>query len=102
MTARSAPDFLVHRDGDMVAVAVTDIEPGAAHGAVLASDRDVDAQVRESVPLGHKFALTDIADDAAIIEYGVPIGVALRAISRGSHVHTHNIRSARWQSSIVS
>lgn len=93
----ATPQFLVHRDGDLVAVAVTDIEPGTAHGAVLAGGKEFAADVRDAVPLGHKFALADIADGAPVIEYGVQIGLASARIARGSHVHTHNLRSARWQ-----
>jgi (2R)-sulfolactate sulfo-lyase subunit alpha len=95
------PDFLAHRDGDLVAVAVRDISPGPARGAILASDSDLAADVRDDVPLGHKFALADIAAGAPIIEYGVQVGVAVEAIPAGAYVHTHNMRSARWQNSVA-
>lgn len=100
--ASPAPAFLMHDEGDSVAVAVADIEPGHVYGAVLATDRDVEADVRDPVPLGHKFALVDIADGADVIEYGVRVALASTAITAGSHVHTHNVRSARWQRSVAS
>lgn len=93
--------FLVHARDDHVGVAVTDIEPGRAPGAVLATDHDVEVHVTERVPLGHKVALVDIGAGEDVIEYGVRIGVSSQDISRGSYVHTHNLRSARWQTSIA-
>jgi len=93
------PQFLVHRDGDHVGVAVADLEPGTAEGAVLASDRAISAEVRQPVPLGHKFALTARAAGDEVIEYGVRIGVATSAIGVGDYVHIHNLRSARWPQS---
>jgi len=101
MTDYAAPQFLVHEPGDVVAVAVEEIEPGLARGAVLASDEDFTAEVREHIPLGHKFALSDLAENAPVIEYGVQIGVATSAIAQGAYVHTHNVRSARWQNSVA-
>jgi len=51
------------------------------------------------VPLGHKFALRDIAQGQDVIEYGVRVAGATSAIAAGQHAHVHNLRSARWQSS---
>lgn len=100
--AGSAPGFLVHAEDDHVGVAVTDLEAGPAHGAVLATDGNVDVVVLERVPLGHKFALADIPAGGEVIEYGIRVGVASEHIARGAYVHTHNVRSARWQTSIAS
>src|SRR5690606_33161943 len=61
-TPSREPQFLVHKDGDHVAVTVQDVEPGIAHGFVLESDRSVTVEVKDSVPLGHKIALTDLAE----------------------------------------
>lgn len=93
--------FLMHAEGDHVGVAVTDLAPGAADGAVLATDLDVEVQVTEHIPLGHKVALVNIERGQDVIEYGVRIGVSSRDIQRGSYVHTHNVRSARWQASVA-
>ena len=49
--------------------------------------------LREDIPQGHKFALTDIPADAQVIKYGCPIGIAKENISCGSWIHTHNIRT---------
>jgi (2R)-sulfolactate sulfo-lyase subunit alpha len=34
--------------------------------------------------------------EASVLEYGIPIGKAPTGFAAGAHVHTHNIRSARW------
>ncbi|MBQ2956132.1 MAG: altronate dehydratase [Clostridia bacterium] len=51
-------------------------------------------ETTESVPAGHKFALRDIQEGETIIKYGDPIGTATAFIPEGSHVHTHNVRTA--------
>lgn len=95
------PQFLAHHEGDHVAVAVQDLEPGRAHGCVLSTDESLDIDVVDTVPLGHKIALVDLAEGADVIEYGVRIGITSAPISVGQYVHTHNVRSARWQSSVA-
>lgn len=97
----SEPDFLAHREGDSVAVAVRHLSAGAVEGGYLHGPLSVTVQLRDGVPLGHKLALVDIAKDADIIEYGVRVGIATRDISAGEYVHVHNVRSARWQNSVA-
>ena len=106
MAQAGPPDFLAHHEGDVVAVAVRDLGPGAAEGAFLrgpasAPGKFVTVELREAVPLGHKLALADIAEGQDIIEYGHRVGVATRDIARGAYVHVHNVRSARWQTSVA-
>jgi len=91
--------FLVHNEGDHVAVAVRDIEPGPARAVHMDSDREIGLEVREPIPLGHKVALEDLSEGVPVLEYKVRVGLARRAISAGELVHTHNLRSARWQRS---
>ncbi|MGL4440731.1 MAG: UxaA family hydrolase [Bosea sp. (in: a-proteobacteria)] len=43
--------------------------------------------------IGHKLARIAIKSGDKIIKYGAPIGVAIRAIAVGEHVHVHNVRS---------
>jgi (2R)-sulfolactate sulfo-lyase subunit alpha len=89
------PGFLVHRDGDLVGVAVRDLDPGPAEGGYLSGPASVSVRLTGAVPLGHKLALADIAAGQEIIEYGQPVGIATRDIRQGDHVHVHNVRSAR-------
>ncbi len=46
-------------------------------------------------------ALRDVARGDRVIEYGLPIGIASVDIARGDYVHTHNLRSAKWQTSVA-
>jgi altronate dehydratase len=46
-----------------------------------------------NIPMGHKFALKDVGEGEAIIKYGEPIGQSTVKISRGEHVHVHNVIS---------
>lgn len=93
------PDFLVHNEGDDVAVAVTDVEPGPARVRYLDSGRQVGVEVTERIPLGHKVALVDLAAETDVREYGVRVARTRSAIQRGSLAHVHNLRSARWEAS---
>ncbi|MEE0897791.1 MAG: altronate dehydratase family protein [Acutalibacteraceae bacterium] len=45
------------------------------------------------IPAGHKVALCDIKKDEPIIKYGFPIGKAKCNISKGEHIHCHNLYS---------
>ena len=89
--------FLVHKRGDHVGVAVDDIEPGRTIvGVFMDDDSTVEVEARDSVPLGHKIAIAAIAPDEPVLEYGIPIGRSPAGFAPGQHVHTHNLRSARW------
>jgi len=92
----TAPHFLVHNEGDHVAVAVQDVEPGRRRAVFLDSDREVEIDVVEAVPLGHKVALAELGEGVPVIEYEVPIGMTRRPVTSGQLVHVHNLRSARW------
>jgi len=96
------PGFLAHREGDSVAVAVVDLPAGPADGGYLHGSGSLKVELVEPVPLGHKFALRDIEAGADVVEYGARVAIATKGIRKGEHVHVHNVRSARWQHSIVS
>lgn len=81
-------DILKITPSDNVAVALRSLAPGEkveAEGETLT--------VTSPVPAGHKIALCDLAPGERVIKYGFPIGSATQAILRGSHVHTHNLRT---------
>ena len=73
---------------DPVGLARSDLEPGleleAGEGGL---------HLREAIPRGHKLALVDIPLGSEVRKYGQPIGVAVRDIAAGEHVHEHNLRS---------
>ena len=88
--AEAAARVVVLDDGDSVAVAAGPLRAGAV---VQAAGRDV--TLVDDVPFGHKVALVPIAEGAQVLKYGEVIGVATQAIPAGSHVHVHNLVSAR-------
>ncbi|HEY1322415.1 MAG TPA: UxaA family hydrolase [Streptosporangiaceae bacterium] len=98
-TASPPPDFLAHDEGDSVAVAMRDLQPGPVEGGYLAGPQSLRLELSEPVPLGHKFALRPLAAGEEVIEYGVPVAVTTAAIEAGQHAHVHNLRSIRWQTS---
>lgn len=75
---------------DNVATAVAAIEPGER---LLLDGHDV--TVREPIPFGHKVAMRSIPQGGDIMKYREVIGRAVADISAGSHVHVHNVVSAR-------
>ncbi|MFO1319164.1 MAG: UxaA family hydrolase [Burkholderiales bacterium] len=74
--------------GDNIAVAVRDLAPGDT-----AEVAGVGIAIRDTVLIGHKFAIRAIARDERIIKYGAPIGRAIQPIAAGEYVHIHNVTS---------
>jgi len=57
--------------------------------------------IQENIPFGHKFAIKDIENGESIIKYGETIGIAVKDISKGAHVHTHNVVSNRGRGDVI-
>ncbi|HEX6465199.1 MAG TPA: UxaA family hydrolase [Vicinamibacterales bacterium] len=87
---------IVISEQDNVATALEALEPGQV---VDHNGRAVN--VRETIPRGHKVALTAIAAGHAVIKYGSSIGTATIDISPGAHVHTHNVSSERGRGDLA-
>ena len=64
-------------------VAIVANDGGLAAGTALPGGM----VLADSVPQGHKVALVDLAADAPVLRYGIPIGYALKPIPAGSWVH---------------
>lgn len=91
------PYFIVHDEKDSVGVAVKEIKAGeTVEGWVMSSDATIAVTAKQDIKIGHKIALGDIAVNAMIIKYNVPIGKVVAPIARGEHVHTHNLKTTRW------
>ena len=75
----------LHADDNVAIVA----NPG---GLPAGSTFDSGVTLRERVPMGHKFALTDIPAGGPILRYGVVIGTALASIPQGSWVAEKLVR----------
>jgi hypothetical protein len=82
------PRLLLLSPGDSVLVLRERIEAGET---VMVEGLAV--TVPEALALGHKIARVDLAEGEQVLKYGAPIGRASRAIAKGDHVHTHNLRS---------
>ncbi|MFV0506458.1 MAG: UxaA family hydrolase [Bacteroidales bacterium] len=50
-----------------------------------------DIILQSDIPVGHKFAISDIQEGANIFKYGYPIGHAVQAICKGDWVNEDNI-----------
>ena len=90
--------FIAHGKNDNVGVAVVDIEKGQQlTGWNMETDETLAASAVQPIPLGHKIALAAVGDGRQVIKYNVPIGNATQDIGVGEHVHTHCLKTARWQ-----
>lgn len=77
--------YIYINEKDNVAVALADLKTGEEYmGVTLTTD----------IPEKHKFALTDIKEGEYVVKYGFPIGVAKENIKKGSHIHSHNLKTA--------
>lgn len=45
----------------------------------------------DTIPFGHKVALCDLKKGENIIKYGYPIGHLTKDVSKGEHIHSHNL-----------
>ena len=89
--------YIVHGNADTVGVMTVDVKKGQTlSGWNMATDKTLRAKAVQDIPLGHKIALLDVAQGLEIVKYDVSIGRASRNIKKGQHVHTQNLRTARW------
>ncbi|MBW4081031.1 UxaA family hydrolase [Paenibacillus sp. S150] len=89
--------FLIHKQGDQVGVATTDIPAGQeAVGIYMDDDSRITLTSLQDIPLGHKISLAPLERGGRVLEYGISIGIAPGGLASGEYVHTHNIKSARW------
>ena len=94
----SIPHLLVHDNQDNVGVVVVEgLTAGTEMLCVVTEDNsDFSLVVNDDVPIGHKVALSDLADGDTAIKYGQDIGRIVQDVAKGSHVHTHNLKTKRW------
>lgn len=77
---------------DHVAVAVRNLEGTVT---VLTGEELSRCALPGAIPMGHKFALSDMPAGTKIRKYGQVIGVLTRAVVAGEHIHIHNLASLR-------
>jgi hypothetical protein len=88
--------ILIHNN-DNVITAIESLRSGSV--ARYQKDREImEIVVTDEIPKFHKIALFDIKESAPVYKYGQLIGEAIKVISKGSHVHDHNIESPKRKS----
>jgi altronate dehydratase small subunit len=83
---------IVIHERDNVATALESLHAGV-NISVDVHGRSEEIQPVSDIPMGHKFALKDLEKGDAVIKYGEPIGQSTTKITRGEHVHVHNVIS---------
>jgi altronate dehydratase small subunit len=79
---------------DQVAVALIDI-PAGGQVTVICQHQAFTVVLKNPIEFGHKFAVKPIQEGEDILKYGEVIGVAVRDIASGEHVHVHNLEGKR-------
>ncbi|WP_102346582.1 UxaA family hydrolase [Bacillus sp. Marseille-P3661] len=79
---------------DKVAIALDYIESGTSL-EVVCQDKTFNVTIKDPIEFGHKFAVVPIKLGEDIIKYGEVIGVAVKDIEVGQHVHIHNLEGKR-------
>jgi altronate hydrolase len=81
-------DIIQIHDNDNVVVALKDLSAGQT----FIVDEDV-IELKQDVPRGHKVTIKNIAINEHVVKYGYPIGHAIKDITVGEHIHTHNTKT---------
>jgi (2R)-sulfolactate sulfo-lyase subunit alpha len=92
------PHLLVHDHKDNVGVVVVEDLGANTDMLVVVTEDNSDFRLTsaEAVPIGHKIALRDLKPGDTVIKYGEDIGKIVAPVAKGSHVHTHNLKTKRW------
>ncbi len=75
---------------DNVGIVCEDVDIG---DIVQFSNGTVEA--REAIPMPHKIALKDMAENETVYKYGEIIGYTTKSIKVGAYVHVHNMDSEK-------
>lgn len=81
-------DFIQLHDHDNVVVALKDLPKGQT---LTMNEQTI--VLKDEIKRGHKIAIKDFSINEHVIKYGYPIGHAIKTISVGEHIHTHNIKT---------
>jgi (2R)-sulfolactate sulfo-lyase subunit alpha len=90
--------FIVHDENDSVGVVVVEgIKSGdEVTGWIMDQDKTLSLKTRSDIPIGHKLAIRQLANNDTVIKYGADIGRTVAPIAVGEHAHVHNIKTKRW------
>lgn len=86
---------LVINEKDNVCIAIEKINKGMNIVYMDLQGKEQSIIAKEDIHIYHKVAIKDIKKDGYAIKYGEHIGVALKDIIKGEHVHEHNIEGRR-------
>lgn len=91
-------DFIVHDADDSVGVIVVEgIQAGQeVTGWVMEGNETITCTVHDAIPIGHKLAVRDLAENDTVMKYSVDIGRAIKPVNKGEHLHVHNVKTKRW------
>jgi altronate dehydratase small subunit len=79
---------------DNVATAIRPLDKGEEVVLDVGSET-ITVKLLHGIPVGHKFAIKDIGHGETITKYGETIGKSTVGITRGEHVHIHNVEGLR-------
>jgi altronate dehydratase small subunit len=89
---KAKTQVIVINEKDNVAIALKPLRAGTKV-SVEVQGRIEKIALLSDIPMGHKFALRDMEERGMVIKYGEPIGQSTVKITRGEHVHVHNVVS---------
>lgn len=78
---------------DDVVTTIAELRSGET-GRYVKNGQIIEVVTQADIPRYHKVAVRDITRGELVRKYGEVIGIATQDISKGSHVHEHNIASA--------
>lgn len=82
-----SPSFIHLSPRDTVVVALRELPKGTR---LQVGGREI--ETLQTIPPGHKLAITAVEADQPILKFGWPIGLTTRGVAVGEHVHSHNLR----------
>jgi len=80
---------LLINENDNIVIAVEEINAGE-----IIEVQGEKIKVLSDIPVGHKVALKDFAENEEVIRYGFPIGKTTEEVKKGEWIHTHNLKTA--------
>ena len=91
-------DIIIHDEKDNVGVVVIEkiTTNQECNCWIMENDKSAKIQSKNEIPLGHKIAMTDLAEGDTILKYGHDIGKVVKPIKKGEHVHVHNVKTKKW------
>ncbi|NIN69634.1 MAG: D-galactarate dehydratase [Anaerolineae bacterium] len=85
---------IVIDERDNVATALGHLEAGVTIRVEIGGEAQ-DVALRQTIPMGHKFALRSIEPGEPVIKYGEVVGLATKKILNGEHAHVHNVEGPK-------